>query len=364
MTDSPITARADFDAIRYAQLWEDADVLASAMGNVAGRTLVSVCSAGDNALALLTLDPSRVIAVDLSDAQLNCLRLRIGAIRSLEHGEFLELMGSRPSNRRGALLDRAIAELDDGTGAFWCARRDDVITHGAAGVGKFERYFRVFRRWLLPLVHSRRTIDAIFITRDETQRAAFFDRHFNTWRWRMLVRLFFSRPVMGRMGRDKAFFDYVEGSVARHVFSRLRHVGVDTDPADNPYLHWIMRGTHGAALPLAWRATHYDTIRERLDRLELHQRSLETLSVKDVAGFNLSDIFEYMSPETMTEVYRRLLAMAVPGARLIYWNMMAPRRRPKIMAKHVQRLLELENRLKATDKAFFYSDLVIEEIRR
>ena len=44
---------------------------------------------------------------------------------------------------------------------------------------------------------------------------------------------------------------------------------VDLDPADNPYLHWILKGDHGAALPLAWRAEHFDTIRDRLDRLDI-----------------------------------------------------------------------------------------------
>jgi S-adenosylmethionine-diacylglycerol 3-amino-3-carboxypropyl transferase len=45
-------------------------------------------------------------------------------------------------------------------------------------------------------------------------------------------------------------------------------------------------------------------------------------------GFNLSDIFEYMSPEMFETVYGSILAAAAPGARLVYWNMMAPRRVP------------------------------------
>ena len=365
MTRSEIEDKADFGQIRYAQLWEDADVLTEALGNCAGGTLVSICSAGDNALAMLTLDPARVVVVDLSLAQIACLRLRIGAITTLDHGEFLELMGARPSNRRAVLLSRALADQDAETQAFWAVRADEVQAFGAGGVGKFERYFRLFRRYCLPLVHSTRTIDDIFVSRPKAKRQEFLDKRFNTWRWRLLLNVFFSRFVMGRMGRDKAFFDHVEGSPAQHVARRIHHAAVANDPADNPYLHWIMKGTHGDALPMTWRAEHYQTIRSRLDRLQIMPGSLEAFIAtgEKADGFNLSDIFEYMSPQVFASVYGDILNAAAPGARLVYWNMMAPRRVPPAHRARVETLTDLQDRLKAQDKAFFYSDFVIKQVK-
>lgn len=362
---SEIAAKASFDHIRYAQLWEDADVLCAALPQEAGKTLVSICSAGDNALAMLTLDPARVVVVDLSPAQIACLQLRIGAYRALSHPEFLELMGSRPSTQRDALLDRAIADLDGPTRAFWQEQRAGVVAFGAGGVGKFERYFRIFRTKLLPLVHSKKTIDDIFVARGQAERQAFLDKRFNTWRWRLLLNFFFSRFMMGRMGRDKAFFDHVEGSVAQHVARRIKHAAVDCDPSQNPYLHWIMKGTHGDAVPMPWRAEHYDTIRERLDRLDIRQGALEAfIDDGDKAdGFNLSDIFEYMSPDVFAKVYEQILGAANPAARLVYWNMMAPRRVLSEFNSRITTLTAQEDRLKAEDKAFFYSDFVIEEVK-
>ncbi|TKW65778.1 MAG: DUF3419 family protein [Paracoccus denitrificans] len=361
---SDIETRAAFDHIRYAQLWEDADVLTDALGDQSGGTLVSICSAGDNALAMLTLDPARVVVVDLSPAQIACLNLRIGAMRALDHAAFLELMGARPSTQRKALLERATSDLDAETRDFWDGLADEVADYGAGGIGKFERYFRIFRTRLLPLVHSTRTIDDIFVPRARSDRETFLDTRFNTWRWRMLLNVFFSRFVMGRMGRDKAFFDHVDGSPAQHVARRIRHAAVDLDPAENPYLHWIMKGTHGAALPMTWRPEHYDTIRTRLDRIEIRPGSLEAfVSTGERAdGYNLSDIFEYMSPEVYTEVYGTILNAANPGARLVYWNMMAPRRVPPEHSTRVRRLRQIEDDLKAQDKAFFYSDFVVEEV--
>ncbi|MEM1274546.1 MAG: DUF3419 family protein [Pseudomonadota bacterium] len=363
MTDAPIEDRAAFDRIRYAQLWEDADVLTTTIGDVAGGDVVSICSAGDNALALLLKDPARVFAVDLSPAQLQCLALRIAAYRNLAHDEFLELMGARASDRRETLLSKALADAPAGTQQFWAALAPEVIAHGAGGVGKFENYFRLFARYVLPVTHPRPTIKALFSPRDPRARQVFYDQRFNTWRWRLMVRLFFSRFVMGRLGRDPAFFDHVDGSVADHVIARCAFAATNVDPAENPYLHWIMTGTHGAALPLPWRPDAYEVIRSRLDRIVPHLGAIDSLVLKDVAGFNLSDIFEYMSPQVQAEVYGALLDIARPGARLIYWNMMAKRRAPEAHRRRIETLGAVETAGLKLEKAFFYRDFVVEAVR-
>src|SRR5437764_11053298 len=101
-----VAARADFSGVRYAQCWEDADVLVAGLDVRPGDVCLSIASAGDNSLALLTRHPSRVIALDLSLAQLACLELRVAAYRVLSHPELLELIGSTPSTRRADLYRR------------------------------------------------------------------------------------------------------------------------------------------------------------------------------------------------------------------------------------------------------------------
>jgi S-adenosylmethionine-diacylglycerol 3-amino-3-carboxypropyl transferase len=362
--EADIATRAKFNDIRYAQLWEDADVLVEALGDQRGATLVSIASAGDNALAMLTLDPARVVAIDLSAAQVACLRIRMAAYKMLDHSALIELLGSVPSARRAELLDKVCQTMDDADQPFWAARRDEVIRHGLAGIGKFERYFRIFQQWLLPLTQSGSTVDEVFRPKSKRERQRFLDERWNNWRWRLLLKFFFSNLVMGRLGRDKAFFEHVEGSLAEHVARRLYHAAVDLDPSENPYLHWILKGCHGAALPLAWRKEHFDTIRDRLDRLDLRCGALEALVAtgERADGFNLSDIFEYMGKDVFEAVYGSVVAAANPGARLVYWNMMVPRRAPAAYSDRIRTLTDVEARGKARDKAFFYSDFVVEQV--
>src|SRR5438876_5552408 len=117
-----VAARADFSRVRYAQCWEDADILVEALDVQPGDVCLSIASAGDNALALLTRSPSKVIALDLSPAQLACVELRGAAYRTLEHAQLLELIGSTPSRRRRGLYARCRPLLGDAARAFWDSR--------------------------------------------------------------------------------------------------------------------------------------------------------------------------------------------------------------------------------------------------
>ena len=243
----------------------------------------------------------------------------------------------------------------------------DLLGRGAAGAGKFENFFRLFRARILPLIHNKRTVDALLAgapTRAERER--FYEERWNNARWRLLFRVFFSRFVMGRLGRDPEFFRYVEGDVASKILTRTRHALVELNPAENPYLHWILKGTHGEALPLAWRAGEYEAAAKHRHALECRLESLESLLAslpsRSVHRFNLSDIFEYMSPAGYEAALEAILRVAAPGARLAYWNMLVPRRRPARFADRLKPLEAEAKALHARDKAFFYSAFVVEEV--
>ncbi len=370
---SEAAARADFSEIRYAQVWEDADILLEALDVRPGDVCLSIASAGDNALALLTRDPARVIAVDLSPAQLACLELRVAAFRTLDHPELLELIGSRQSSprRRAALYARCCPALSNGARAFWDAR-PNAIAGGIGSAGKFERYFALFRSSILPLVHSRACIAELLARRPAVAaRERFYEERWNTWRWRLLFRLFFSRQVMGRLGRDPELFRYVEdGNVADRILARTRRALTTLEPAQNPYARWILTGTHGDALPCALRAEHFEAIRRNLDRLEWRCDSLEAFLARAEAApndrfdrFNLSDAFEYVSLDHYHRMLDAIVRVSRPGARLAYWNMLVPRHRPESMADRIVSLTDLAARLHDEDRAFFYSAFVVEEVR-
>jgi S-adenosylmethionine-diacylglycerol 3-amino-3-carboxypropyl transferase len=126
-----------------------------------------------------------------------------------------------------------------------------------------------------------------------------------------------------------------------------------------------MLGAHGDALPFALREENFEPIRRSLDALEWRCCALEQAldGSEKFDCFNLSDIFEYMSPRASEQLLRLIVAASRPAARLAYWNMLTPRGRPQSMVALLDPLPELSASLFRQDKAFFYSAFVVEQVR-
>lgn len=355
--------RADFSGIRYAQCWEDSDVLLAALEPGPGKKCLSIASAGDNTLALLSRDPESVLALDLSPAQLACLELRVAGYRALQHREFLALIGSLESDERLRFYQACRKHLSAEARSFWDTR-PDLIAAGIGSIGKFEHYFALFRSRVLPFVHSRAHVQELLRAKPREERLWFYRKNWNNLRWRTMFAVFFSRRVMGLLGRDPEFFRYVEGSVSKQILQRTEYALTELDPAQNPYAQWILTGRHNGALPTALREENFEAIRRNLDRLRWRQGALEESLGGDEKFdcFNLSDIFEYMSPSSYEQLLSLLVWSSRRGARLAYWNMLAPRRRPESMASQLRPLSELSAKLFSRDQAFFYSAFVVEEV--
>ena len=363
-----IEERARFDLVRYANCWEDAAVLVRALDPAPGRRILSIASAGDNSFSLLARGAD-VVAADLSPAQLALVELKAAAIRHLERPACLAFLGIEPADDRRAIYGRLEPELSDTARAFWRTRQEDVAG-GVVHAGRFEAYFRLFRTRVLPWIHRRRTVEALLEPRSLEARRAFYAERWDTWRWRLVFRLFFSRFAMGRLGRDPEFFRYVEGSVAERILERARFALTELPATDNPYLEYILRGTFRAALPPYLEPAAYEALRRRMreapEGLTLHLGPVEEAARRHAGdgfdGFNLSDVFEYLDAGTCTRLYAALLEHARPGARLAYWNMLVPRRRPDAVAARVRSLEGEARNLFLCDRAFFYSAFVLEQV--
>ena len=72
---------------------------------------------------------------------------------------------------------------------------------------------------------------------------------------------------MGLLGRDPAFFDHVQGSVADKILARTRHAMTQLPTFSNPYLVYILTGNYmSSALPRYLRPEHKDAITARLGK--------------------------------------------------------------------------------------------------
>lgn len=356
-------------AIRYAQCWEDPRTLCEALDVTSNDDVISIASGGDNTLALLLLNPHSLTAVDYNSEQLSLLRLKLLSIGRFDYEDFVAFIGAAPCTNRMSLYRQLREGLDSQDRAYW-DQHTEMLNMGVIHGGKFERYFAHFRRHVLPLVHSRRTVRRLLALRSTDAQREFYDRVWNSPRWRLLFRLFFGRFLLGRLGRSPAFFRYVEErKTAETLLARTRRGLTEIPVFDNYLVHYILTGhypdldtTHSYL-----QKANFPSLRQSAHRIQLVQTSLldylKTLPTQSISKLNLSDIFEYMSPDKYEETLREVARVGRPGSRVAFWTLFIPRRVPSSLESRFVSETASAQKLWARDRSFFYGDFNLWRIK-
>lgn len=365
LVKSEVEEYAKFDIIRYAQVWEDADILIKALNINENDNILSIASAGENAISLLTKNPNKVYAIDLNINQMVCIELKKVAYKFLSYDECMKLIGVFECKNRLKIYEKIKKELSENTRKYFDSNIE-IIEKGIINAGKFEHYFQIFGKKILPIIHNKKIRQELLNKKTKKERYEFYEKKWNNARWKLLFRVFFSKTVMGKLGRDKAFFRYVNVNVPERILQRTKYALTELDTSENSYLHYIINGKYENVLPLAYRKENFETIKNNIDNLVLLAESVESFLERDdidyISKYNLSDIFEYMDDSQMCKIFEKIFTKSPSGTRVAYWNMLADKRASKYFENLEFKETESENLLKQ-DKAFFYSKFIIEEIK-
>jgi S-adenosylmethionine-diacylglycerol 3-amino-3-carboxypropyl transferase len=107
----------------YTQIWEDPEADLAALRLPVASTIATISSGGCNALSYLTAQPAQVYAVDLNEAHLALLRLKVAALRTFRYAEFWQFFGEAASPANAELYRaRLWPMLDAATRAYWDKR--------------------------------------------------------------------------------------------------------------------------------------------------------------------------------------------------------------------------------------------------
>lgn len=352
------------ESVQSANVWEDADILCDALEPCCknGRIL-SIASAGDNILALLTIDPKEIIAVDKSGAQVACLELRISAFRHLDYFALLSFMGITEATNRLETYQELREELTPTSQAYWDQNPKD-IENGIIHAGKFERYLKILRNYILPLIHSKEKRSNLFIPRVHPDRLKFYEEHWDTFLWRLLFKLFFCRWITGKEDQSD-FLHYIQGDAGNRLLRRTKHALTELSPHSNPYLTYIMKGNYDLeVLPRYLQAEYKKVITSRLDRIKIVCAPIQqAVGDGNFDGFNLSDILESMEKQEYESCYELMLSHINPHGRIVYWDRLHPHALPETLESVVNIQTALSEVLHWRDKAWFYEAIHIDEAK-
>src|SRR6202158_4109978 len=113
-----------FRRLVYTQIWEDPEADLAALRLPVGSTIITLSSGGCNALSYLIARPAQVYAVDLNEAHLSLLKLKLAGLRAFSgYAEFWQFFGEAASRSNSALYrERLRPMLDADARAYWDKR--------------------------------------------------------------------------------------------------------------------------------------------------------------------------------------------------------------------------------------------------
>jgi S-adenosylmethionine-diacylglycerol 3-amino-3-carboxypropyl transferase len=317
------------DRLFFAQVREDPRLEIEALAPLPDAKIIVVSSGGCTALSLIAAGAGHVTAVDLNASQNHLVELKVAALRWLTMPEILSFFGvARGAPERRIRTYRTIRPLLSARATEFWDNHEELLGRGALTCGVSEQFISVVVRVVKLFIHGRRKIERLLALETLEQQRDFFDREWNTRRWRLLFPALLNRWTFNRT-YDPAFFREVENpSFALHFRRLLEHALCDVPVRSNYFLHQMLLGTYPnrvpGGVPPYLERTQRELLRTRLDNLELvdggYGEYLATREDSSVDAFALSNICEWLDAAGVDKVFGQVVRVAKPGARLCFRN--------------------------------------------
>jgi len=333
-----------FTGLRYSRVWEDHRLLSEALSVGPADRVLSIASAGDNALAL-ALTGAEVTAVDINPVQLAWVELQYLARMNLNFGEYLRFVGdcewggalqdlSDVAAWRAEVYAQLRPRLSVGGRRYWDAE-DEAIGSGPVRSGRLERYIGQFPGRLA--LADRADIDRLFNPSCRaTERARLVDGLRLRGGVTAAMSVYFSNEALGGGGRDPSLYTQVDQADSGASFAERFLNALQQDRAPrNPYLRRFWTGITGDCDdPPPWSApiaqADFEAAWNRITWLnEPLDEVLERLAGGAFTAVNASDIFEYFSPEDTARWFEHFARACANGARIAWWELLVNRPVPE-----------------------------------
>jgi len=323
-----------FRRLVYTQIWEDPVADLAALRLPIGSTIVTISSGGCNALSYLVAQPAQVYAVDLNEAHLSLLKLKIAGLRAFSgYADFWQFFGEAASRANSDLYrQRLWLLLDARARAYWDKRnaigrpRYAYFTDGFYRHGMLGRFIG-----LAHLVAKFAGIDLDALLngkRDAPERIAALDR-LNRLFHSPLARLMTGTPALlfslGIPPQQRALLG-ADAPLNEVLHQRLLRL-IDGYPNENNYFAWqaLYRGYPGPGdrcLPPYLQRSQFERMRDGAGLIiPVHANLrlfLESLPAREVDAVMLLDSQDWMAPEEISALWNSIDRTGSEGVRVIF----------------------------------------------
>ncbi len=322
-----------FSGLVYPQIWEDPVPDMEALDLKPDSHLVTIASGGCNVLAYLTANPSAITAVDLNSAHIALNELKLAALRYLPaYEDFRRFFQHADNEANIEQYDRLLAPLlSESTRAYW-----DEAGLGGRRISLFSK--NIYRYGLLGkwigvghFVAKLHRIDLAGLLKSDTleEQEAYFEQQIAPIFQKRLIRFLCDSPLsLYGLGIPPAQYEALaEGRPMADVLcERTRRLAAGFPLKDN-YFAWqafdrAYPDDHESALPIYLQPAHFETLRQRADRIRLQRRSVtEVLRGQPRASVDavvLLDAQDWMTDEQLNDLWQAIVIACQPGARIVF----------------------------------------------
>jgi S-adenosylmethionine-diacylglycerol 3-amino-3-carboxypropyl transferase len=311
-----------FRRLVYTQIWEDPVADLAALRLPLGSTIVTISSGGCNALSYLVAQPAQVYAVDLNQAHLALVKLKLAGLRAFaDYADFWQFFGAANSPANAALYrERLRPHLDAQARSYWDRRNiigrprhayftDGFYRHGLLGRFIGLAHFAAKLSGIDPalLLNGRPDAPARIEALDR------LDRAFRS----PLARLMTTTPALlfslGIPPRQRALLG--RGAPLSEVLHERLLRLIDGHPNETNYFAWqaLHRGYVGPGdrcLPPYLQRRQYERMRDGAGLIIPHhaglRQFLESLPAREVDAVILLDSQDWMASDEILKLWNAI----------------------------------------------------------
>jgi S-adenosylmethionine-diacylglycerol 3-amino-3-carboxypropyl transferase len=323
-----------FQRLVYTQIWEDPEADLAALRLPVGSTIVTISSGGCNALSYLTARPAQVYAVDLNEAHLSLLKLKLAGLRALsKYTEFWQFFGEAASRSNTDLYrERLWLLLDADARAYWDKRnmvgrpRHAYFTNGFYRHGMLGRFIG-----LAHLLAKCARIDLTALLNgkpDSPERVQALDRLHRLFH-SSLARLITGTPALlfslGIPPQQRTLLG--AGAPLNEVLHKRLLRLINGHPNETNYFAWqalnrSYPGPGDRCLPPYLQRSQFERMRDGAGLIiPVHanlRAFLESLPAREVDAVVLLDSQDWMAPEEISALWNAIDRTGSDDVRVIF----------------------------------------------
>jgi S-adenosylmethionine-diacylglycerol 3-amino-3-carboxypropyl transferase len=348
----------------FTHNWEDPACDHAALKIKSKDSVLAITSGGCNVLGFLLFDPEIIYSIDINPSQSYLLELKIAAIKNLDFEEFISFSGIQSCDDRIHLYEKIRSDLCTDAQAFW-NDHTEIIRKGFIMQGKYE-WFIQFAGRFIRLLQGRKRVMGLFEEKSQTEQEDYFDKIWNTKRFRFLFKILFNKRMLARKGLVADYFHFDDGSTsfAESFYNRSKKAFRTLPVKGNYFLSLYLLGKYrnDQEVPAYLKKENYDIIKARIDRIRIQtaeaQKWLESMPERSIDCFALSNICELMSEKETKQLFTAVSKTARDGARIIFRNLMIPREPPVELQSKIIKDETLSRKIYENDRSFVYGKVM------